>query len=864
MTKNTPPHDSENDSSNKRTGISVRRRRFMQSVSAAAGAGLFGVSATETVAADEFHADFANRRVREAKKAWGKGFRGQPDRTLAILSDGLDARHPDLGPWNGVRAVPDGKEGLKLIHQNLERLDAPDDIRFFAESRPLPSNAGDTRHEYPFTGPENVHRVEAHVKSSPPVLSNGLKLLLKTADGEVLESHAGKEAPHTGVAGRIKPGKEYVLALEDTTRSVEGTYKLEAQYFADGPDGETDPFADVDRDNITADTPKVLGWYNEDFSISGPQAKPRNGPHQGGHGTFLASIMAGSGRASVIDETTVIEETLNEALRPGDTITYEVEADPGRGVYGVAFGKNIQIKIYGPEGDELSENLFDSTNNRTSYMVEAPTVHDDGLKTYEMEIAPYRRAYAEALPAAGHVGRVSVGVFKRPDNTVGDRTDEGNNLTLHGGIAPNSGLVGLSGWLKTRQNLRYLADDFASLFNLRVLGISLGFGESLGIAGGNISDRSVKAIKALAEEGVLTVSRSPNTQPPAYMDRSAAGADEAISVAQAGPWDGIFSADSNEPAAIDEDGQGAYWKPDLIGPATELPVTHDGVKAAKGGNPFRSEAEQEPIRDYGAWGFISQQTPFVVGTAGLVAQALEEEAPDGIALPAPEDAGFVDTMRLKQTILATATETPFTAARWHRREPSYDFGGHDPVEGWGRVNIDTAVEAASRDLTPPSVRTKQNGQGRPPKKASIKETVGLNIPRHSRAVAGYVDGNSTSYEVSIDFSGYSGEDHSMADGPPHVDLFVYDAENPAQHGTPNIVTRAQGVTGSASVRFGDGQPLGGTGDGTYYVVAKLVDVPNAYNSFDIRAHLHLSVEHLTSPSITGAVRDRTDSEGPGP
>lgn len=848
MTENTPPNDNNEKPLADATESNLLRRSFIQAAGTVAGAGLFGVGATETAAADAFHAKFASRRVREAKKAWEKGFRGRPDRTLGILSDGLEARHPDIGPWNGIRAIPDGDKGLKLVHENLERLNVPDDIRFFAESRSIPSNVGATRHEYPFTGPQDVDRVEAHVKSSPSVLSNGLRLLLETADGEVIESHGGIEAPHTAIAGRINPGKDYVIAVENTARSIYGTYKLEAQYFTDTSDGQTDPFAEVDPDNIGADTPKVLGWYNEDFSISGPHAKPRSGPHQGGHGEFLASIMGGSGRASTIDESTVTEESPREVLLPEDVFTYEVEADPGRGVYGVAFGENIEVEILGPNGNRLDHHHLDSTKNRTHSLAETSTVHNTGTKTYTVNIYP--RQYdlhvigpRDGLPPEGaaRVRQVSVGAFKAPDATAGDRTDEEQNPSLLAGVAPNAGFVGLSGWLKTRKDLQHLAGDFASLLNLRVLNISLGFGGSLGIVGGNVSDESVKAIKALAEAGVLTVSRSPTTQPPAFRDRSTGGADEALSVVQAGPWDGIISVENTEPAALDEDGEGVYRKPDVTALGGK---TNENIKGAKGGDGWRTEDEQDPIRDYERWGVISPQPPFVAGMAGLVAQALEEEAPPGIALPPPEDAGFVDTMRLKQTILATASETPFTAAPWHRREPTYDFGGHDPIEGWGRVNIDTAVEAASRDFTPPSAHAEERRRGRPPKKTSSEETVGLDIPRHSRAVAGHIAGDPTDYEVSIDFSGYFGEDQTRASGPPHLDLFVYDAENPAQHGTPNIVAKAQGFTGSALVQFTAGQAPDSTGGGTYYVVAKLVNVPGAFTSYDIQAQFGLSVEHL--------------------
>lgn len=121
--------------------------------------------------------------------------------------------------------------------------------------------------------------------------------------------------------------------------------------------------------------------------------------------------------------------------------------------------------------------------------------------------------------------------------------------------------------------------------------------------------------------------------------------------------------------------------------------------------------------------------------------------------------------------------------------------------------------------------------------------MGLDVPRHSRAVAGHVSATPGRYRVDLTFSEYTGEDATTDAAPPHVDLFVYDAENPGPHGTPNIVARATTVAGSASLEFAAGTGAGGSSTGgTYYVVAKLVNVPGAVNSRDVKVHVELSVE----------------------
>ena len=94
-------------------GTDLSRRTFMKGVSVTAGAAALGVGASGSAAAhDGFHAEFANWRAREARKVWDRGYRGRPDRTMAVTDSGIEARHPDLGPWNGIQAVEEDGEIL--------------------------------------------------------------------------------------------------------------------------------------------------------------------------------------------------------------------------------------------------------------------------------------------------------------------------------------------------------------------------------------------------------------------------------------------------------------------------------------------------------------------------------------------------------------------------------------------------------------------------------------------------------------------------------------------------------------------------------------------------------------------------------
>lgn len=912
MTENNPSDDTEN--------TAFSRRRFMQATGAVAGGALLGVGGTGTAAAAEFHDEFRDRRVQEAQQAWNRGFRGQAERTIAQMTTGFDTRHPDMGPWNGIRARPDGDGGLNLVRENYERLTSTqeenptpevDELQFEGSFGP---GAGNQRAVYgPFNPPRNADRLEAtligrvitHRAALFQYAHYDLRFAIEreVADGEweVLEEMSqgygtsdnadtivapdGARPPvRVSVGVEVDPEETYRFVVETgEDGNVYGTYASHGQYLTQSPGGgPTDPFANVNPNNITADTPKVVGWYNEDH-YWGPFAKPRQGRNDNRNayedGSRFASRIAGSGRASAVDETTVFEYEPHRVLLPGDKLEYEVKAKPGRGIFASAFGEHLEVAII-YKGEIIDEHFFNNGFNGTNITTEAITVHDSGEETYRIVVTPGIDAGSSPRDGVARVKRVSGGAFKHPDDTAGDRT--GEDRSMFAGVAPNASLLGIAGYTETRDRLDQLADDFVSEFNLRVLHLVTETHVRPGVAAGKLSN--VGVFKDIAEAGILVV--SPLLAGIAgFKDRAPPLADESIETVPAGPLDGIYlnkGLEGTHPqvVAADEDGEGVYRKPDVVGPDGNLKDL-SSTKAVSG-DPYVPEDEQRPIRTYSnVTG--PESSPFVAGLAGLVAQAMEENAPEGIALPPPDEAGFQDVMRLKQTILATATETAFTAAPYHgpRQKPTYDFGGWDPYEGWGRVNVDAAIDAVTRDLTPEAAKPADGTPGRgsaddnPGRGSSndastaktVVETVGLDIPRHSRAVAGYIAGKPGVYEVTVDFSHYNGEDTTQERAPPHLDLFVYDAENPEKPaGTPNVVEKAQGVAGSASVRFAAGQPTdsgtdGGTDGGTYYVVAKLVDVPGAVNGVDIQAQFGLSVELTEATTLTDTVVDGTVDGG---
>ena len=817
--------------------LDLTRRTLLKTTGAAAGAGLFGLGATgSAAAASGVNQDFVNWRVREASKIWKRGYRGRPDRSISLTDSGLSPRHPDEGPWNGITAlIRDGEVKLTRPAQNdTERVKTGETESFSGTAGPGTFATGEEFY-HEFTTPSGVEELDATLSWSPSEPANDLEFGLdKKVDGEyerVVTAATASEPETFSVA--VEPDHQYRFVGEHYL-NVTSTYEISGTYFAiQGDvtfvdDSEAFDFDGADGD-VTADTPKTIGWYDAG-SRYGSFEKPRDG---NGHGSHVTGIMGGSGRASTLDADAFEEYEPHAVLAAGDFLDYEVEAKAGTGVFGSAYGDAIELSIEGPNGKELDSTsiVIGDGSEVDNIIVEAPTVHDSGTATYTVYVRP---AGGETA-STGRADRVGVGPFLDPDSTTGDRT-AGGPLSLHGGVAPNQSLVGLQGLSGPTEDLGDHADEFADIFNMRAVNMSWGYrgGLPLGAAGGTLGTIPA-SIKDIARGGILTCAAAGNSATPLNGNGAPAVADEAISVVATGNLDGIAGYSSGGVGAIDEDDRDTYMKPDVTAPGGTLT---DLIDAVRRGLPNTAESEQDAIREYTLKAGTSMASPFTTGTAGLVANAMEADAPAGISLPEPANTDLDDVLRLKQVLLATASETVFTAAPYHRAHaPTYEFGGRDPYEGYGRVNGDAAVDAVTRELS-----------------GTTSETVGLNLPEDSRAVAGHVTAGPGTLTASVEFDYYSGGNKGSAEDDPQLDLFIYDAANPEpETGEPNIVARATtlgGDSATANASFGRD-----AAESVYYVVAKLTNVPGGVNGDDIQAHFDLSVDVEPGVFVSGT---RTD------
>ncbi|AEN06610.1 peptidase S8 and S53 subtilisin kexin sedolisin [halophilic archaeon DL31] len=802
-------------------GRGMGRRNFLQAIGVTAGVSALGAGAdvaTATSGADSWD-EFRNWRAIEAQQVWDRGYRGQADRVIGLTDSGQEARHPDLGPWNGVKAFPDGDE-LKLTkpaENDIERVDIGDGESFSGTVGPGSFATGEevTRE---FTTPSGVEELDATLSWSPNGdASNDLEFRLdQYVDGQwqTKTRTATGSMPETLEQIPVEEASDYRFVVEvyvNTTTS----YEISGSYFAiEGTVTTYDDSVVFEGTGATpsAETPKAVGWYDEG-SRYGRYDEPRD---PNGHGTHCSSIMAGTGRASTIDAaafTDTAPETTLDAVT-GATIRYEIEADAGEGVFGATYGKLLELRLYAPDGTQIATS--GATSDSSVYDVQTVYEPTTVSGTYTFEIAP---ADGEDAGAA-YVDRAGYGPFVDPDSTAADRVAGGED-GLHTGVAPNESIICMQGLSAPTEDLGQYAGQFAETFNMRSVNMSWGYagGLPLGAAAGTL-DRIPATIKDIAEGGILTLAAAGNAATPLNGNGSPAIADECVSVVATGPLDGISGYSSGGIGGVDEDEEETYMKPDVTAPGG---ILDDLIFAADTAQPNTPEDEQPPIRDYTGKAGTSMATPFTTGVSGLVAQAMEEDGGPRLGLPAPAETTFDDVLRQKQLLLATASETVFTAAGQHRgKAPTYDFGGRDPFEGYGRLNAGAAVDAVTREL---------NG--------TTSEQVGLNVPFDERAVAGYIDLGVGELDASVEFTGYEGDDSDFATAAPHIDLFVYDGGTPANYGEPNIVDRTADVAGSASVSAS--QEKGADGS-TYLVVAKLVDVPGATNGDDIQATFDLTVD----------------------
>ena len=805
-----------------RSGLS--RRTFVQATGTVAALGGVGAGAAPVAAHDGFHTEFSNPRVWELRKVWEgtdyrDGYRGRPSRSVGVGDTGCDSRHPDL-TWNGVR-IEETDDDITL--RKVEFGDGGETeiggvgphSGLIGPGGPDGGVADQQTHEFDADLAAEADEVFLAAEWTPQRQDN--ELLLYDDNGNEVASSKNFN-PRSGEGERLKGPVEpgYYVAVE-TYANAAARYEVTGAFLSTSRE-----VVDVDDDfdplpeSVDENTPKLVGWKGSTLARDG-----------NGHGSHTSSISAGSGQGSTVDESTVTEERVQTTLLPGEFIEYEVTPEGGNdavaangGVYAAVYGTNLEIDIEAPNGETVESTSItrDSSVSGDATVAEAYAAESGSYTVY---VRPTDDATGTG-PA--RVERVSVGALLPPSEATGDRT--GDQVSLHAGAAPNASLVTIESLDNALSSLSEFSGFYTDTFGLRTANFSYGGSQTERLG---LSD-TYQFVEEMADGGILTVSSAGNNGPLSGAT-GPSGASEAIATAATGPMDGLTAYTSGGTVVRDEDGE-VYRKPDVTAPGGTV---DDLVNAVEAGNAYAPDT----VRDYTGKAGTSMAAPYVNGVAGLVAEAMEfggDDRPAGLTLPEPGETGREDVLRLKQVVLATASETAFTATPYHRAHaPTYDFGERDQFEGYGRVNPDAAVDAVTRELSP----------------GSHAGTVGLNRHADARAVAGYLPGDAGTYDLELSVSRLAGGNAGMAMGDAHVDLYVYDIADAGPYGEPSIVARSMGTQGDASVSV----TVGEEDDGAYVAVAKLVNVPGVVNGYDVQAHLELDVAFEAPPVVVSGSRE---------
>lgn len=528
-------------------------------------------------------------------------------------------------------------------------------------------------------------------------------------------------------------------------------------------------------------TAKIIGWKD---TTADNEATPVD---FNDHGTHVASTALGTGasygNASVTNTTTTFSFTLPtagfcfvdkfEVQNPG-TITLNGTVGSGKFV--------MQLRT--PAGSLIAS---DST---------APWFIQHTTSTTGMW-------QAWGCNPAGPSGRPFSIIENYPYSAIGD----GSNLFT--GVAPNSRLTGVKIF---RNDGSGLVSDMIEGFdwiiaNKLVYRIKVA-SMSAGLANGATSTTLRSAANNVVANGIAFTVSAGNDFPD-FKIGDPALAEKVIAVGATNDDDQMTDYSSNGPA-----GSG---KPDVVAPGGSFNVKTQITAADTNDNDagVQTFADYNP-NDYTNLIGTSMSTPHAGGEAALIVQAL------GIWNYTEQEA-----LKVKSIILMTAVET--NAAGEAGNNPSLDRGGKDLVEGYGRINVDAAIEAITLNHSIGSNESAFLGAGVDKRVWARKISLTAN----------------TAYEFNLT-------------SPGDFDLYLYDS-NPDSIGNPLILNKSVSSTGNEFLTI--------TPNATkeYFVAVKRVSGSGQFNlSSKARAQRIISITLIGFPvNFTNANPNTTDNQAKG-
>jgi len=543
-------------------------------------------------------------------------------------------------------------------------------------------------------------------------------------------------------------------------------------------------------------TGKIAGWVDE---IGQNYSSPHPGFYTSpvdiaGHGSAVAAIIAGPGTQAGLGSTLDITQPM-----PLANVSPFLQAYFPLGVG--AAGGTVQLGLKWADTDHLGGgavkiSLFDATgtsalsfashaNQGTQPLtLSGPYSVSPGTQSYVWRAEPSKNFHRTTDPSPCWVQSTS------PMQPIGD----GYNLVQ--GLAPSADLVGVKVLddlgrgldSATLNGLTWVSTNKAA-YHVVVANLSLDS------SGGTIRSTVDTAVNNLTRvSGIVVVCAAGNQRQAASGPRiySPASASAAITTAATNENDAITDYSSY--------GDTGVSKPDVAAPGGS-DSTHRRIITvdANGGDPLHEgvtdpawhHTPEDPYpeafsNDYTAVRGTSFAAAHVAGAAALVAQSL-----------GTWNYTSAQARKVKALLEMTATETNTPAE--YAPDPALDRGNRDTSEGYGRLNVDAAVEAASMSCP---VGSPQTGNLR----AGVT---------YKQCWARYLDATvNTIYTVTLanppggDYDLYVYQDTSSDDGS----VSLGSVGDPVLQGKS---TRA-GTGGAEQVVF---QPLVA---GRYYVVVKRV------------------------------------------
>ncbi|TFG24686.1 MAG: hypothetical protein EU529_03540 [Promethearchaeota archaeon] len=574
-------------------------------------------------------------------------------------------------------------------------------------------------------------------------------------------------------------------------KDLDGGYKGDR----DGSIAIMDTGIDVSHtffDNYSDDDPdyKIIGWNDEVNDLSDPY-------DDDGHGSHCAGIAAGQGPPE-FDLSSRAVSTVSQDL---DFTTYPYPIPDGSYLKFDVFRFNVTNS--GKIQVELNYTDITFSNDQIQgwfYLKRGNSVVNSSQKsdiTREENLTYFVDSDSLGIYTLNFYGHFE-------DNTNNGFVENPHSIfraTIHWpfdpptlgcgnvwqGVAPKTHLVGVktSDITNVLAGIEWIVKN-RDVYNITVLSMSFGWE----FAGLPISVPSViNAVDYAVENGTVVVVAAGNYGPGGNLIGSPADADNAIAVTAMNFKDQITSYSSQGGPSY----SGNTVKPDITAPggsSLHLPI-YSADTNYDDGDYYSDYFINDTMSAQGT----SMAAPAVAGAANLLIEAM-----GGGGNSWDWNTGKKSKL-VKALLLMTATETAGL-----RREgytsfyPTLERGYKDVHEGYGRVNIDAAIEAWTVNLTSPINITKMN----------IWLNTSSTDPYGKHATAGYLNlVKDQNYLINLTVP--AGADY---------DLYLY-------NNTPNIYGEPIPIALSVSSTKGKDEIINytATHDGKFFLVAKAIGDP---------------------------------------